>query len=70
MSGRYHGKLHKELAMSVKRSEKERIWAVAECDQFSSATQSCPTLSSPTDCNIPGLPVHHQPFELAQTHVR
>ena len=28
--------------------------------QFSSVTQSCPTLCDPMDCNSPGLPVHHQ----------
>ena len=28
--------------------------------QFSSVTQSCPTLCNPMDCSMPGLPVHHQ----------
>ena len=28
--------------------------------QFSSVTQSCPTLCDPIDCSMPGLPVHHQ----------
>ena len=28
--------------------------------QFSSVTQSCPTLCDPNDCSMPGLPVHHQ----------
>ena len=28
--------------------------------QFSSVTQSCPTLCNPMDCTTPGLPVHHQ----------
>ena len=28
-----------------------------------------PTLHDPMDCNTPGLPVHHQLLELAQTHV-
>ena len=37
--------------------------------QFSSATQSCPTLCNPMDCSTPGFPVHHQLLELAQTHV-
>ena len=37
--------------------------------QFSSVAQSCPTLCSPMDCSTPGLTVHHQPPELAQTHV-
>ena len=31
--------------------------------------QSCPTLCDPLDCSTPGLPVHHQLPELAQTHV-
>ena len=36
--------------------------------QFRSVTQSCPALR-PMDCSTPGLPVHHQLPELAQTHV-
>ena len=35
----------------------------------SSVTQSCPTLCDPMDCSTPGLPVHHQLPELAQTHI-
>ena len=37
--------------------------------QFSSVTQSCLTLCNPTNCSMPGLPVHHQLLEFAQTHV-
>ena len=37
--------------------------------QFSSDAQSYPTLCDPTDCSMPGFPVHHQLLELAQTHV-
>ena len=37
--------------------------------QFSSVTQSCPTLSDYMDCNTPGFLVHHQFPKLAQTHV-
>ena len=37
--------------------------------QFSSVTQSYPALCSPIDCSTPGLPVHHQLLEIAQTHV-
>ena len=37
--------------------------------QFSSVTQLCPTLCDPTDCSMPGFPVHHQLLELAQNHV-
>ena len=34
--------------------------------QFSSVSQSCPTLTlcNPMDCSTPGLPVHHQLLEL------
>ena len=31
--------------------------------QFSSVTQSCPTLCDPMNCSTPGLPVHHQLLE-------
>ena len=31
--------------------------------QFSSVTQSCPTLCNPMDRSTPGLPVHHQLLE-------
>ena len=37
--------------------------------QFSSVTQSCPTLCDPMKCHMPGLPVHHQLPEFTQTHV-
>ena len=37
--------------------------------QLSSAAQSCPTLCDPVNCSMPGLPVHCQLLELAQTHV-
>ena len=37
--------------------------------QFSSVTQSCPTLCDPMDCSTPGFPVHHQLPDVAQTHV-
>ena len=37
--------------------------------QFSSVTQSCPSLCDPTDCSLPGLPVHHQLPEFTQIHV-
>ena len=37
--------------------------------QFSSVAQAYPTLCNPMDCNMPGLPVHHQLLEFTQTHV-
>ena len=36
--------------------------------QFSSVTQSCPTLCNPMNCSTPGLPVHHKLLEFTQTH--
>ena len=39
------------------------------CIQFSSVTQSCPTLCDPMDYSMPDFPVHHQLLELAQTYV-
>ena len=36
--------------------------------QFSSVAQSCPTVCDPMNCNMPGLPVHHQLLESTQTH--
>ena len=37
--------------------------------QFSSVTQSCPTLCNPMECSMPGFPVHHQLPEFPQTYV-
>ena len=37
--------------------------------EFSSVTQSCPTLCDPMNRSTPGLPVHHQLPEYTQTHV-
>ena len=37
--------------------------------QFSSGTQSCPTLCDPMNHSTPGLPVHHHLPEFTQTHV-
>ena len=37
--------------------------------QFSSVSQSCPTLCDPMNHSTPGLPVHHQLLEFTQTHI-
>ena len=37
--------------------------------QFSSISQSCPTLCDPMDCSMPGLPIHHQLPEFTQMHI-
>ena len=36
--------------------------------QFSSVTQSCPTLCDPMNRSTPGLPVHHKLPEFTQTY--
>ena len=55
---------HWGLWLSVTQNREEN-----QIHQFSSVTQSCPTLWDPMDCSMPGFPVHHQLPELAQTHV-
>ena len=37
--------------------------------QFSSVTQSCPTLCDHMNCSTPGLPAHHQLPDFTQTHI-
>ena len=37
--------------------------------QFSSVTQSCPTLFDSIDHSTTGFPVHHQLPEFTQTHI-
>ena len=37
--------------------------------QFSSVSQSCPTLCDPMNCSTPSLPAHHQLPEFTQTNV-
>ena len=45
------------------------IFKIKKQLQFSSVTQSCPTLCDPMNYSMPGLPVHHQLPEFTQTHV-
>ena len=42
---------------------------IIQITQFSSVTQSCPTLCDPMNCSMPGLPVHHKLLEFTQTHI-
>ena len=44
-------------------------WTQFSSVQFSSVTQSCPTLCDPMNLNTSGLPVHHQLPEFTQIHV-
>ena len=54
---------------SVLEATKSSLREGQELSQFSSVAQLYPTLCNPVDCSTPGLPVHHQLAELAQTHV-
>ena len=51
------------------REKEEPTSALTASVQFSSVTQSCPTLCDPMDCSSPDLPVHHQLPEFTQIHV-
>ena len=42
---------------------------ICSLPQFSSVSQSCPTLCDPMNHSTPGLPVHNQLLESTQTHV-
>ena len=48
---------------------KEELKSLLMKVQFSSVTQSCPTLCDPMNHSTPGLPVHHHLLEFTQTHV-
>ena len=47
------------------------LWKWPKCHsvQFSSVTQSCPTLCDPMNRSTPGLSVHHQLPEFTQIHL-
>ena len=58
-------------ALSVRKwlSKLGYIYLIEYSVQFSSVSQSCPTLCDPINRSPPGLPVHHQISEFTQTHV-
>ena len=50
--------------------ESMKMLDITNCSvQFSSVTQSCPTLCDPMNSSTPGLPVHHHLPEFTQTHI-
>ena len=64
---------NKELE-NIKKNHTELKNIITEVEntvsvQFTSVTQSCPTLCDPMNRSTPGLPVHHQLPEFTQTHV-
>ena len=65
MAEKKHGSLDDTLKMNTRLHILVQFSSV----QFSSVTQSCPTLCNPMNCSTPGLPVHRQLPEFTQTHV-
>ena len=57
----------RDLSTKQNNIYKNRHINVYSYDQFSSVTQSCPTLCHPTNRSTPGLPVHHHLPESTQT---
>ena len=53
--------------MSTGKGETPARWFSSV--QFSSVTQSCPTLCDPMNLSTPGFPDHHKLPEYTQTHV-
>ena len=47
----------------------QHTFMIYDSVQFSSVTQSCPTLCDLMNRSMPGLPVHHHLMESTQTHV-
>ena len=58
-------------ALAGKFFKTEPPWKpyIRDSVQFSSVSQSCPTLHNPMNRSTPGLPIHHQLPEFTQTHV-
>ena len=50
-------------------ADMKHLCQAVNCFQFSSITQSCPTLCDPMNRSTPGLPVHHELPEFTETHV-
>jgi len=68
MEQQTHSKLGKEYVKAV-YCHPAYLTYMQGSVQFSSVTQSCPTLCDPMNRSRPGLPVHHQLPEFTQTHI-
>ena len=55
--------------MGLKRSYETHQILIISSVQFSSVTQSCPTLCDPVNRSTPGLLVHHHLLEFTQTYI-
>ena len=60
---------HKHTYFLHKHIPESRNYFNYPSAQFSSVTQSCPTLCGPMNRRTPGLTVHHQLPEFTQIHV-
>ena len=56
--------VQEEQRVPYRINQRGNMWV-----QFSSVSQSCPTLCDSMNCSTTGLPVHHQHSEFTQTHV-
>ena len=67
----HRGKTFKKNIWVSSHSEVYKLYIFKSIylNQFSSVTQSCPTLCNRMDHSTPGFPVHHQLPKLAQTQV-
>ena len=63
------GFIHEASEQGDGRTSLESAFPKRSSVQFSSVTQSCPTLCNSIDCSTPGFSVHHQLPEFTQTHV-
>ena len=65
-------KITNDFFLSVANRVDKLMWILiwlTRYVQFSSVSQSCPTLCDPMNCSTPGLPVHHRLPEFTQIHV-
>ena len=64
-------KNHKIISIDAEKAfdKIQHTFMIYDSVQFSSVTQSCPTLCDLMNRSMPGLPVHHQLMESTQTHV-
>ena len=65
-----HLHLYKNPVLFYQFSRSQHLTLHCKSVQFSSITQSCPTLHNPMNCSMPNLPVHHQLPEFTQSQVR
>ena len=59
---------NEKFSTEIENIQKNQIEILVLKTQFSSVTQSCPTLCDPMNRSMPGFPVHHQLPEFTQTH--